>query len=83
MQRPEMEKKPMGTKSLDPPKQNIPPPIQRERNEFGDFIVTKIEIPDLKPKVGEEKQDTESEEEESSDEPDKVEEEKEEKPKVQ
>lgn len=43
----------MGTKSLDPPvpKKDYGPPEKRERNQFGDFIVTKVVIPDLKPAV--------------------------------
>lgn len=59
----------MGTKSLDPPapKKDYGPPEQRERNQFGDFVVTKIVIPDLKPVVlEEEKKESESEEESSS-----------------
>lgn len=45
------EKRQMGTKVLEPPQppKNMPPPVNRERNEFGDFIVTTIEIKDLKP----------------------------------
>lgn len=59
--------KKMGTKQLEPqqPKKIYPPPEKRDRNEFGDFIVTKIEIPDLKPK---EAKDEEKDEDESSDE---------------
>ena len=69
----------MGTKSLEPPepKKDYGPPEVRERNAFGDFVVTKIVIPDLKPVVLEEEQQ-ESDEEESSDEPEPAEESKEE-----
>jgi len=69
----------MGTKSLEAPepKKDYGPPEARERNAFGDFVVTKIVIPDLKPAVKEEEQQ-ESEEEESSDEPEPVEESKDE-----
>lgn len=78
------EKKQMGTKSLEPPAppKNIPPPIARERNEYGDFVVTKIEIPDLKPKeIAKEEEASEESEEEEDEEPVAQEEAKDEAPK--
>ena len=67
-------------KSLDPPvaKKNLPPPEHRERNQYGDFVVTKIVIPDLKPVVKEEEKNESSEEDEDDSEPEPVEETKEE-----
>jgi hypothetical protein len=53
------------------PKKDFGPPVERVRNNYGDFIVTKIEIPDLVvPQVVDEKRDSddESEEEESEEE---------------
>lgn len=46
------------------PKKDYGPPIQRERNSNGDFIVTKIIIPDLVvPVVVDEKNSDDSDEE--------------------
>lgn len=73
----------MGKKANEP-KKNIPPPEARERNQFGDFVVTKVVIPDLKPKVEhEEKPDSDesSESEQSEPEQETQEEVKEAKPK--
>ena len=49
----------MGTKVLEPPQppKNLPPPVNRERNEFGDFIVTTIDIKD--PRLANKKQEEE------------------------
>lgn len=79
-----IDKKAMGTKSLEAPapKKDIPPPEHRERNEYGDFVVTKIVIPDLKPVVKEEEKDEDaSDDDESEDEPQTIEESKDEVPK--
>lgn len=80
MRQEQREKRQMGTKVLEPPQppKNIPPPVNRERNEFGDFIVTTIEIPDLKKKELEEDKDDSEDEEESEEEPQPEEESKEE-----
>lgn len=68
----------MGTKVLEPaqekPKKDMPPVEKRERNDMGDFVVTKIVIPDLKPKVVEQEEQSEDDDE-SEDEPEQPKEE--------
>jgi len=78
---PNMSKKPEAPPM---PKKDYGPPIKRERNQFGDFVVTTINIPDIKHVVKEkaknsddESEEVEEEEEESEPE---VEETKEEAP---
>lgn len=72
--------KQLPPKSLDPPvpKKPLPPPEKRERNQFGDYVVTKIEIKELKPVVKEEEVRSEdSDESDEPEEPEVVEEQKE------
>lgn len=62
-------------KNVEPvvPKKDYGPPIQRERNSNGDFIVTKIMIPDLVvPVAVDEKNSDDSSEEESEEEASQV-----------
>jgi len=57
-------------KSLEPvaPKKDYGPPEVRERNANGDFIVTKIVIPDLKVPVVEDDKNSDEESSEESEE---------------
>jgi hypothetical protein len=53
-----------------PPKKDYGPPIKRVRNTYGDFVVTKIVIPDIVVAVPtkEKNSDDESEEEDEEEE---------------
>lgn len=64
-------------KVVAPPKKDYGPPVQRDRNLYGDFVVTTINIPDVVVPVAEEVKQSESEE---SDESEQEEETKEEAP---
>lgn len=53
-----------------PPKKVYGPPIERVRNSYGDFVVTKILIPDVVvPVLANENKEEDSDEEEEQEEP--------------
>ena len=53
-------------KVVAPPKKDYGPPVQRDRNVYGDFVVTTINIPDVVVPVLEQAQQSDSDEDEES-----------------